>query len=148
MNYESLLTEKFAVVSAIQPQAVTAGATGVLTGAIDCANYTQLLGVLLSGTLGASGTLDFKVVASATSGGTYELLTGKAITQLVKASNDNDIAAIEVDAHEVLTAGKRYIKFNIVAGTANATSAAVVFGAPRNYLASDVKSADLIQVVA
>ena len=47
----------------------------------------MLWAVLLSGTIGASGTLDFHAEASATSGGTYATIIGKEAT-LVKASND------------------------------------------------------------
>ncbi len=146
-NYESRVWEKLPVIEVIQPQAITAGATGVLTGAIDMTKYSRVIAVLLSGTLGASGTLDFKAVASATSGGTYAAITGKAITQMVKASNDNDVAIIEVDAGDVAALSKQYLKFNAVAGTANATSAVVVLGVPRGYDADLVEFANVVEKV-
>ena len=147
MNYESNIWEKLPVIEVIQPQAITAGATGVLTGAIDMTKYSRVIAVLLSGTLGASGTLDFKAVASATSGGTYAAITGKAITQMVKATNDNDVAIIEVDAGDVAALSKQYVKFNAVAGTANSTSAVVVFGVPRGYDADLVEFANVVEKV-
>lgn len=147
MNYESNIWEKLPVIEVIQPQAITAGATGVLTGAIDMTKYSRVMAVLLSGTLGASGTLDFKAVASATSGGTYAAITGKAITQMVKATNDNDVAIIEVDAGDVAALSKQYLKFNAVAGTANATSAVVVLGVPRGYDADLVEFANVVEKV-
>ncbi len=147
MNYESRVWEKLPVIEVIQPQAITAGATGVLTGAIDMTKYSRVIAVLLSGTLGASGTLDFKAVASATSGGTYAAITGKAITQMVKATNDNDVAIIEVDAGDVAALSKQYLKFNAVAGTANATSAVVVLGVPRGYDADLVEFANVVEKV-
>lgn len=146
-NYESRVWEKLPVIEVIQPQAITAGATGVLTGAIDMTKYSRVIAVLLSGTLGASGTLDFKAVASATSGGTYAAITGKAITQMVKATNDNDVAVIEVDAGDVAALSKQYLKFNAVAGTANATSAVVVLGVPRGYDADLVEFANVVEKV-
>lgn len=146
-NYESRIWEKLPVIEVIQPQAITAGATGVLTGAIDMTKYSRVIAVLLSGTLGASGTLDFKAVASATSGGTYAAITGKAITQMVKATNDNDVAIIEVDAGDVAALSKQYLKFNAVAGTANATSAVVVLGVPRGYDADLVEFANVVEKV-
>ncbi len=146
-NYESRVWEKLPVIEVIQPQAITAGATGVLTGAIDMTKYSRVIAVLLSGTLGASGTLDFKAVASATSGGTYAAITGKAITQMVKATNDNDVAIIEVDAGDVAALSKQYLKFNAVAGTANATSAVVVLGVPRGYDADLVEFANVVEKV-
>lgn len=148
LNFEGLISESVVPIAVIQPQAITAGATGVLTGAIDMANYEKVMAVLLTGTIGASGTLDFKAVASATSGGTYAAITGKAATQLVKATNDNDLVVIEVTQADLASLEKRYLKFNAVAGTANATSAVVVLGVPRNYDADLVDSADIVEVVA
>jgi len=147
MNYESRVWEKLPVIEVIQPQAITAGATGVLTGAIDMQKYSRVMAVLLSGTIGASGTLDFHAEASATSGGTYATITGKEATQLVKARNDNDVVVLEVDAGDVAALSKRYVKFNAIAGTANATSAVVVLGVPRNYDADLVEFANVVEKV-
>ena len=146
-NYESRVWEKLPVIEAIQPQSITAGATGVLTGAIDMQKYSRVMAILLSGTLGASGTLDLTAKASDASGGTYAALTGKAATQLVKASNDNDVVVMEVDAGDVAAVSKRYVKFHAVAGTAAATSALVVLGVPRNYDADLVEFANVVQKV-
>lgn len=148
MNYEGRIWEKLPVIEVIQPQAITSGATGVLTGAIDMQKYSRVMAVLLSGTLGASGTLDLTAKASDASGGTYTALSGKAITQMVKATNDNDVAILEVDAGDVASvANARYVKFNAVAGTANATSALVVLGVPRNYDADLVEFANVVEKV-
>lgn len=147
-NYEGRIWEKLPVIEVIQPQAITAGATGVLTGAIDMQKYSRVMAVLLSGTIGASGTLDLTAKASDASGGTYTALSGKAITQLVKATNDNDVVVLEVDAADVASvSGARYVKFNAVAGTANATSAVVVLGVPRNYDADLVEFANVVEKV-
>jgi hypothetical protein len=147
MKMEGLVSEHVVPIAVIQPQAITAGATGVLTAAIDMANYEKVMAVLLTGTLGTSGTLDFHAEASATSGGTYATITGKEATQLVKASNDNDIVIIEVTQADVAELSKRYVKFNAIAGTANATSGVLVLGVPRHYDADLVDSADIVQVV-
>lgn len=147
MNYESKVYEKIPVAEVIQPQVITSGATGVLTGAIDMQKYSRVMAVLMSGTLGSSGTLDMSATASATSNGTYVALTGKAITQLVKASNDNDVVVLEVDAGDLAKVEKRYLKFNVVAGTANATSALLVLGVPRNYDADLVEFANVVEKV-
>lgn len=147
MNYESKVYEKLPVVEVIQPQAIAFGATGVLTGAIDMQKYSRVMAVLMSGTLGSSGTLDMSATASATSGGSYEALTDKAITQLVKATNDNDVIILEVDAGDLAKVEKRYLKFKVVAGTANATSALLVLGVPRNYDADLVEFANVVEKV-
>ncbi len=146
-NVEGLINDKLTVVDVIDPQAITFGATGVLTDAIDMKNYTKLIAVVMSGTLGSSGTFDAKFVGCATSGGTYAAITGKAITQMVKASNDNDVAVIELDRDLVAKSGYRYVKLNLLAGTANSTSAAVVLGAAANYgAASGLNHADVVEV--
>lgn len=147
-NYEGRIWEKLPVIEVIQPQSITAGATGVLTGAIDMQKYSRVMAVLLSGTIGASGTLDLTAKASDASGGTYTALSGKAITQLVKASNDNDVVVLEVSEADVASvSGARYVKFNAVAGTANATSALVVLGVPRNYDADLVEFSNVVEKV-
>jgi len=126
---EGKINDFISVPGVIQSQAITAGATGVLSEAIDMTKFSKLQAVIMSGTLGTSGTLDAKFVESDTSGGTYTAITGRAITQLVKASGDGKVVLLELtQAH--IGSGKRYVKLNLVAGTANATSAAVVLGAP------------------
>lgn len=132
-GFEGRISDKLAVVGVVQPQAISFGATGVLTAAIDMQDWKQLICVAQSGTLGTSGTLDVKAVASATSGGTYTALTGKSATQLVKATDDNKIVVVEVVQDDVAKVEKRYVKFNLVAGTANATSGCIVLGVPASY---------------
>lgn len=131
--FEGRISDKLAVIGVIQPQAIAFGATGVLTAAIDMQDWERVICVAQSGTLGSSGTLDVKAVASATSGGTYAALTGKSATQLVKATDDNKVVVIEVTQDDVAKVEKRYVKINMVAGTANATSGCVVLGVPASY---------------
>lgn len=147
-SFEGRISDKLTVVDVIDPQAITAGATGVLTAAVDMSKYTKLYAVIMSGTLGTSGTFDAKFVASATSGGTYAAVTGKAITQMVKATDDNKIAVLEIDREVVAALGKPWVKLNLLAGTANSTSGAVLIGIPANYgKASDLNNADVKEVV-
>ncbi len=144
-SFEGSINDHIAVVDVIDAQTITAGATGVLTGAIDMKDYRKIMCVISSGTLGTSGTLDAKVTGCATSGGSYVLITGKEITQLVKASNDNDIAIIEVDEEAVAKQGYRYVKLHMIAGTANSVSGAVVVGVPANFIVAN--NADVVEVV-
>ena len=142
--FEGSVNDHIAVVDVIDPQAITAGATGVLTGAIDMKDYSKVMAIISSGTLGTSGTLDASWTGCATSGGTYAAVTGKAITQLVKASNDNDIVVLECSEEAAAAQGFRYLKLHLVAGTANATSAAVVVGVPANFIVAN--NADVVEV--
>jgi hypothetical protein len=132
-GFEGKISDKLGVVGVIQPQAIAFGATGVLTDAIDMQDWERLIFIASSGTLGSSGTLDVKAVASATSGGSYAALTGKSATQLVKATDDSKIVVIEVDQTDVAKVSKRFVKFHMISGTANATSGGVVLGVPASY---------------
>jgi len=147
MLTEGKFNDSVAVVSVIQPQVITAGATGVLTAAIDMKDMTEVVFVAQSGTLGTSGTLDVSAVASDTSGGTYTALTGKAATQLVKATDDNKLVVIHVTEADVAAAGKRFVKFKIAAGTANATAGGVALGVPQSGKAGASNLAAVAQVL-
>lgn len=144
---EGRLSQFLTVIDVIDPQAITAGATGVLSAAIDMKNYSKVVAIITSGTLGTSGTLDAQFEASATSGGTYAVVTGHAITQLAKATGDNKVVVLELDRSAVASAAKQFVKFHIVAGTANATSAAVILGVPANYgVASALNDAAVVEI--
>lgn len=147
MLTEGKFNDSVAVLGVVQPQVITAGATGVLTGAIDMKDMTEVVFVAQSGTLGASGTLDVSAVASDASGGTYTALTGKAATQLVKATDDNKLVVIHVTEADVAAAGKRFVKFKIAAGTANATAGGVALGVPQSGKAGASNLAAVAQVL-
>lgn len=147
MITQGKMNDHFAVVGVIQPQVITAGATGVLTAAIDMKDFNAVMFVAQSGTLGTSGTLDVSAVASDTSGGTYTALTGKAVTQLVKATDDNKLVVVHVTEADVAAAGKRFVKFKIVAGTANSTSGGVVLGFNNSGKGADENLAAVAQVL-
>lgn len=116
--YNAGLRETLAVVSTIDPASQAAGT--VLGDAVDMQKYRRVLFILSVGALGASATVDMKLVADTASGGSYATdLTGKAIAQLTKAgSDDNKQVAIEVTAEEVAAQGMRYVKPSVTVGTA------------------------------
>lgn len=102
-----------------------------LTGAVDLSKFRQVYFIVDSGTLGASGTLDFQVKGATTSGGSYTAITGTAITQLVVASNNNQyaIVCVRTDQVNALGLGYTYIKGSLLPGTAASNSAVIVLGA-------------------
>lgn len=121
-----------------------------LTAAIDLAKWPQVMFLIDSGTLGASGTLDFQVKGSTTSGGTYTAIPSTAITQLVKATDDNKYAVVGVKADSVSALGLnyRYIKGSLLPGTAASNSAVIVLGeGVRFEPASGVDDATVKQIV-
>lgn len=108
--------EEVAVVGTVDPG--TLSATSYSTDTIDMDVYRAVTFVVLTGTLGSSGTVDFKVQQS-TNGTAWSDMTGKAITQLTKAGGDDNVQAIvHVDASE-LGAGYRYVKGVLTVGTAS-----------------------------
>jgi hypothetical protein len=133
MNTE-LLTESLAI-AADGIHSASQAASEHLTGAVDLAVFPQVLFIIDSGTLGASGTLDFQVKASSTAGGTYTAVPGTAIDQLVVASNNNQYALVLVTAEKInaLGLGYRFVKGSLVPGTAAANSAVVVIGALNRF---------------
>ena len=131
--FEGKISDKLGVIGVLQPQVITAGATGVLTAAIDMKDWERVICIAQSGVLGTSGTLDVSAVASDASAGTYAALTGKAATQLVKATGDAKIVVVEVGQDDVAAVSKRYVKFKMASGTADSTSGCVVLGVPASY---------------
>jgi hypothetical protein len=121
-----------------------------LTGAVDLSKWRQVMFIIDSGTLGASGTLDFQVKASTTSGGTYTAIPNTAITQLVVASNNNQYAIVSVKAESVSALGLSYafIKGSLLPGTAAANSSVTVLGeAVRFEPVTDIDATTVAQIV-
>lgn len=112
-----LLSERLAIVEVIDPEAMTAGTTA--SDAIDMSVHDQVMFIVMTGNLGASGTVDFDVRQATTSGGTYTLISGKEITQMTEATSTryDSQAIVNVKASE-LSAGYRYIKGHLIIGTA------------------------------
>lgn len=143
----ALPSENQAVVGIIDPDVYTAAE--YLTAAIDMNKFESLQAIVMAGTLGASATLDAKLTASATSGGTYTDITGKAITQLTQAGTDSDKQSIINLRAEELTEGLRYVKLSMTVGTATSDAGAIVMGAnPRNAPASDNDLSTVDEIVA
>lgn len=120
------LSELVGVVEYIAPDAYAAST--VLSGAIDMSKWSRILVIVQAGDLGASATLDVKLTASATSGGSYADISGAAITQLTQAGTDsNKTVVLELKA-ESMPAGKRYVKVSLTVATATSDCGAVVIG--------------------
>ena len=139
--------EEWALVGVIDPDAYTAGEQ--LTAAIDMSKWEDILFVVLVGDLGTNATVDASLKASATSGGTYAAISGKAITQLTQAGTDksNTQAYIHLRGDE-MPAGKYYVKGSMTVGTATSDAGAIVLGRPRKFKpASDNDLASVGEIV-
>jgi hypothetical protein len=118
--------ERLPIVGQISPASYSAGTQ--LTAAIDMANVRRVAFIVQTGVLGASATVDFKVTGSTTSGGAYADVTGRSITQIVKATGDNKLALLEVSAEQVAAQGWRYIKGSLTVGTAASIVGVIALG--------------------
>src|ERR1043165_3283297 len=128
-------SDKIALLGAINPQS---SATTVTTGWIDASQYYNFLALIDTGVLGTSATVDAKLQQATNSSGTgVKDVTGKAITQLVKASNDNNQAQINLKSEELdINNGFNYFRLSITVGTAASLVAGQVFGVDPRYGAS------------
>src|SRR5438552_1384211 len=82
------LSEQAALLATYDP--VSQGAATVTTGWVAVKNFHRFMALIQTGVLGASATLDAKIQQAQDSSGTgAKDITGKSITQIVKATGDN-----------------------------------------------------------
>lgn len=142
------LSEKLAVVSKLNP--ISQSAATVTSDYVDMAKIKKVIFILQTGVMGASATVDMAIKGDTASGGSYTTtITGKSITQLVKASNDNNIAIVEVSAAEVAAQGYRYIRASVTVGTAACLISLVALAGNLAYSsASENDLAAVVEIVA
>ena len=140
--------DRSAILATIDP-ASTAAST-VLTAWVSLAKFHSIAAILQTGALGASATVDAKLRQATDSSGTSAKdITGKSITQLVKASHDNKQVIIEAKGEELDVAnGFTHVALSVTVGTAASLIAAVLLGCNGRYgPASDFDDADVVQIV-
>ena len=141
------LTQGLTVLAKLDPQSMNAGTDTSMTN-IDLSKVRRLLLLLQTGSLGAAGTVDAKLRASKTSGGTYTDITGAAITQLtVGGSGGSKVCTIEVrddQLETVVGAGYKFVQVSITVGGNAVLIGAVVLGAEAEY--KPAKSQDIAAV--
>lgn len=147
--YQTLkFSDRSAILGTIDP-ASTAAST-VLTAYVPVAKWHTIVAILQTGALGASATVDAKLRQATDGSGTgVKDITGKSITQLVKASHDNKQVVIECKADDLDTAnGFTHVALSVTVGTAASLISALLLGTnPRYMPASDFDDADVVQIV-
>ncbi len=141
-------SELLSVLATLDPASVAAGT--VTTGWVSAANHHNLLAVIQTGVLGASATLDAKLQQATDSSGTSAKdISGKAITQIVKASGDNKQAIINVKPEDLDTVtGFGFIRLSVTVGVAASQTAAQVLGINGRELPANIANqAAVVQVV-
>jgi hypothetical protein len=146
MNVNVNPSDRATLVGVIDPDANVAGA--VSTGWISMITFASIQAIILSGIMGTAGTLDAKLEQATDAAGTgAKDVTGKAITQLVKATNDDDQAIINCRATDLdVNNDFTHVRLTLTTAVATGDSAAVVLGHDaRDQPATDISS--VVEVV-
>lgn len=149
MNPNILASQSAALVAIVNPDAHGAGA--VSSAWFPIKDFASLLAVISAGVLGAAATLDGKFEQAQDASGTgVKDITGKAITQLVKATDDNKQAEINLRPAELdINNGFTHGRLTLTIGGATSDASGHVFGlVPRYGPASDRDLASVAEIVA
>lgn len=121
-------SELFSVLATIDPASQAVGT--VTTGWISAGNHHSLLALVQSGVLGTGATLDAKLQQAQDASGTgAKDVTGKAITQIVKATGDNKQALINLRPDDLdVTNGYAYVRLSVTVAVAASLTAAQLLG--------------------
>jgi hypothetical protein len=132
MNPNILPTERFSLEGVISPQSVD-GAT-VSSPWISMAQLGYLCAIVAAGAIADTGTLDGAFVQATSAAGAGEkAVTGKSMTQLLTA-NDDDQVFFNVSEDDLDTAnGFTHVQLQLTAATAASLVSAVLLGFDANY---------------
>ena len=124
MTPNQLPSDGVAVIATLDPASVAAST--VVTSWVPVQNFHSFMALIETGVLGASATLDAKLRQATDNSGTgAKDISGKALTQILKASGDNKQAMINCRAADLDAAnGFGWIALSVTIGTA-----ASIFGA-------------------
>ncbi|MGV0961937.1 MAG: hypothetical protein ACOYB1_19095 [Limnohabitans sp.] len=141
-------SELFSVLATIEPASQAVGT--VTTGWISAGNHHSLLALVQSGVLGTGATLDAKLQQATDASGTgAKDVTGKAITQIVKATGDNKQALINLRPDDLdVTNGFAYVRLSLTVAVAASLTAAQLLGFNPRFVPGDASNqAAVAQVV-
>jgi len=141
-------SELLSVLATIDPASQAAGAAS--TGWVSVANYFGFLALVQTGVLGPSATVDAKLQQALDSAGTgAKDISGKAITQIVKATGDNKQAIVNVKPEELDTVnGFGFVRVTVTVGVAASITSAQLLGVNPRYAPADVgNQAAVVQVI-
>jgi hypothetical protein len=145
--YSSLKpSQRMAVIGAVNPQSAT---TVQVTGWLSAKNFLNFLAIINVGALGASATVDAKVQQATDGSGTgAKDITGKAITQLTKAStNDNSQVMINLKQEDFDIANNfNYFQVSVTPAVAACLVGVIVLGVDPCY-APGAAAASVLQTV-
>lgn len=97
------------------------------------ANHGRFVALVIVGAMTATGTLDAKLQMAKDSSGTGAIdITGKAITQMLAASDSNKVRAIELKIDEI-TDTYTHVRLVLTPATAASICGAVLIGTAPHY---------------
>ena len=141
-------SELLSVLATLDPASQAVGAAS--TAWVPVASYFGLLAMVQTGVLGTSATVDAKVQQAQDSAGTgAKDISGKAITQIVKAMGDNKQALINVKPEELDTVnGFDFVRVTVTVGVAASITSAQLLGVIPRYAPAEVDNqAAVVQVI-
>ena len=140
-------SEELSILATIDPASQAAGT--VTSGWVNVANFHALLAFVETGILGAAATLDAKFQQAQDNIGTgAKDVTGKAITQIVKATGDNKQALINIKPEDIDNAnGFGFVRLSLTIGVAASIVAGKVLGMNPRYATADAfNQAAVVQI--
>jgi hypothetical protein len=148
MNLNTSPSDNIGLLAIINPVSQSAGANTTVW--VPVKNWHQFLAIIQTGVLGTAATVDAKIQQAQDSSGTgAKDITGKAITQIVKASGDNKQAFINVRADQVDSANLfTHIGVVLTVGAAASIVGGVLLGVGPRYAPIGDNVATLVQSVA
>ena len=141
------ISEQAVLLGTIDP--VSQGVGSVATGWLSAAEFERFMANVQTGVLGTAATVDAKLQqATSSAGANAKDITGKAITQIVKATGDNKQALINLRAAELdSNNGFAYFNLTITVGAAASLVSAAVMGGVGELPASTRNQAAVVQIV-
>lgn len=148
MNPNVKPSDRFALLGTIDPDANTAAT--YTSDYADMSLFGWAVGIVKTGILGTAATVDAKLVQATASDGTGKKdVTGKAITQLVKASNDDDQVILQCKQSDLdMNNNFRYVAIEMTVGAATSDCDATLLGFDPKYApGSDNDLASVVEIV-
>lgn len=130
-------SEQLSLLATIDPVSQAAGT--VTTGWVSAISFHNFLAVIQTGVLGTAATLDAKISQAQDNIGTgAKDITGKAITQIVKATGDNKQALINFRPEDLdSNNGFCFVRLSLTVGTAASVVAGQLLGIDPRYAGAD-----------
>ena len=141
-------TDVISLLGTIDPGSKAAGT--VTSDYVDMSQVSSICAILKTGLLGTAATVDAKLVQATAQAGTGKKdITGKAITQIVKASGDNVQAEINCFSEELDSDNSfRWVALEVTVGAAASVIDATILGYAHRYNpASDYNIASVAEII-